>query len=42
MITGFLAGEIYRFVVQKNWTIKMPAGVPTAVAKSFSRWLQHC
>ncbi|WP_131502823.1 PTS cellobiose transporter subunit IIC [Exiguobacterium sp. s166] len=36
MITGFLAGEIYRFVVQKNWTIKMPAGVPTAVAKSFS------
>lgn len=36
MITGFLAGEIYRFVVQKNWTIKMPDGVPPAVAKSFS------
>lgn len=36
MITGFLSGEIYRFVVQKNWTIKMPDGVPPAVAKSFS------
>ncbi|WP_044893475.1 PTS cellobiose transporter subunit IIC [Bacillus alveayuensis] len=36
MITAFLAGEIYRWIVQKNWTIKMPKGVPTAVSKSFS------
>ncbi len=36
MITGFLSAEMYRFVVQKNWTIKMPDGVPPAVAKSFS------
>ncbi|OYD09182.1 PTS cellobiose transporter subunit IIC [Paludifilum halophilum] len=36
MITGFFAGEIYRFFVQKKWTIKMPASVPPAVAKSFA------
>lgn len=36
MITAFTAGEIYRKVVQKNITIKMPAGVPPAVAKSFA------
>ena len=36
MITGFVAGEIYRKAVQKDITIKMPAGVPPAVAKSFA------
>lgn len=36
MITGFVAGEFYRFFVQRDWTIKMPAGVPPAVAKSFA------
>lgn len=36
MITGFIAGELYRFFVQRDWTIKMPAGVPPAVAKSFA------
>lgn len=36
MITAFLSGEIYRRIVQKNLTIKMPAGVPPAVAKSFA------
>ncbi|AMX83481.1 oligo-beta-mannoside permease IIC protein [Geobacillus subterraneus] len=36
MMTAFIAGEIYRKVVQKNITIKMPAGVPPAVAKSFA------
>ncbi|MGA9172888.1 MAG: PTS cellobiose transporter subunit IIC, partial [Thermoactinomyces sp.] len=36
MIAAFLAAEIYRFIVQKDITIKMPAGVPPAVAKSFS------
>ncbi|QPA32399.1 PTS cellobiose transporter subunit IIC [Thermaerobacillus caldiproteolyticus] len=36
MITAFIAGEIYRAIVQKNITIKMPAGVPPAIAKSFS------
>ncbi|ANB58803.1 PTS system, cellobiose-specific IIC component [Anoxybacillus sp. B7M1] len=36
MIVAFLAGEIYRWVVQKDITIKMPAGVPPAVSRSFS------
>jgi PTS system cellobiose-specific IIC component len=36
MITAFVATEIYRKVVQKNITIKMPAGVPPAVSKSFA------
>ncbi|WP_134684830.1 PTS cellobiose transporter subunit IIC [Brevibacillus migulae] len=36
MISAFLAAEIYRWAVQKNFTIKMPDGVPPAVARSFS------
>ncbi|OZU88261.1 PTS system, cellobiose-specific IIC component [Virgibacillus indicus] len=36
IFTAFIAAELYRFFVQKDWTIKMPAGVPGAVAKSFS------
>ncbi len=36
MMTAFLATEIYRRMVQKNITIKMPPGVPPAVAKSFT------
>lgn len=36
MITAFLAGEIYRKIVQRNLTIKMPPGVPPAVSKSFA------
>lgn len=36
MITGFISSEIYRFVVQKDITIKMPTGVPPAVSKSFA------
>ncbi|MCR4371547.1 MULTISPECIES: PTS cellobiose transporter subunit IIC [Bacillus amyloliquefaciens group] len=36
MMTAFLSGEIYRRIVQRNLTIKMPAGVPPAVAKSFA------
>lgn len=36
ILASFIAVEIYRKIVQKNWTIKMPAGVPDAVSKSFS------
>lgn len=36
MLTAFIATEIYRRLVQRNITIKMPAGVPPAVAKSFA------
>lgn len=36
IFTAFIAAELYRFFVQKNWTIKMPSGVPEAVSRSFS------
>lgn len=36
IITAFVSAELYRFFTQKNWTIKMPPGVPDAVSKSFS------
>ncbi|MDP4144461.1 MAG: PTS cellobiose transporter subunit IIC [Bacillota bacterium] len=36
IIAAIIATEIYRKVIEKNWTIKMPEGVPTAVSKSFS------
>ncbi|MGL5124824.1 MAG: PTS cellobiose transporter subunit IIC [Fusobacteriaceae bacterium] len=36
MFTGIFATEIYRKIIQKGWTIKMPDGVPPAVSKSFS------
>ncbi|WPC39206.1 PTS cellobiose transporter subunit IIC [Clostridium sp. JS66] len=36
MIAAFIATEIYRRIVQKNWTIKMIEGVPEAVSKSFA------
>lgn len=28
IVTAFVSAELYRFFTQKNWTIKMPAGVP--------------
>lgn len=36
IFTAFVAAELYRFFVEKNWTIKMPPGVPDAVSRSFS------
>ncbi|WP_314065172.1 PTS sugar transporter subunit IIC [uncultured Vagococcus sp.] len=36
MITAILAVEIFRWVVQKGWVIKMPDSVPSNVATSFS------
>ena len=36
IFTAFISAELYRFFVRKEWTIKMPPGVPDAVAKSFS------
>ncbi|MFV9510574.1 PTS cellobiose transporter subunit IIC [Tepidibacillus sp. LV47] len=35
MILAILSTEIYRKIIQKNIVIKMPDGVPPAVAKSF-------
>ena len=36
IITAIFSVEIYRWVVQKGWTIKMPASVPGAVSRSFT------
>lgn len=36
IFTAFISAELYRFFVNKEWMIKMPAGVPGAVSKSFS------
>lgn len=39
IIVSLIATEIFRFLIQKNFTIKMPQGVPTAVARSFAALL---
>ncbi|SEO14779.1 PTS system, cellobiose-specific IIC component [Amphibacillus marinus] len=36
IFTAFIASELYQLFVNKNLTIKMPAGVPGAVSRSFS------
>lgn len=36
IFTSFIASELYRYFVKKNWVIRMPAGVPDAVSRSFS------
>ncbi|MDQ0222612.1 PTS sugar transporter subunit IIC [Streptococcus moroccensis] len=36
MIVGILATRIYVFILDKNWTIKMPDGVPPFISKTFS------
>lgn len=35
IIIALVSTEIYRYIIQKDITIKMPAGVPPSVAKSF-------
>lgn len=36
IFTAFISAELNRYFINKGWTIKMPAGVPGAVSKSFS------
>ncbi|KAF0426452.1 PTS cellobiose transporter subunit IIC [Pediococcus acidilactici] len=36
LLVAIVSTEIYRIIVQKNLTIKMPDGVPPTVAKSFT------
>ncbi|WP_067839628.1 PTS cellobiose transporter subunit IIC [Amphibacillus sediminis] len=36
IFTAFISAELYQFFTSKNLTIKMPAGVPDAVSRSFS------
>lgn len=36
IVVAMISAEIYRWFIQKNIAIKMPAGVPDVVSKSFS------
>lgn len=36
IIVALVTTRIYRFIVKKNWVIKMPEGVPPFIEKSFS------
>lgn len=42
MIVAYISAMIYCWVVKKNWTIKMPASVPPAVANSFTALIPAC
>ncbi len=39
LLTALIVGEIYRFLVQKNFTIKLPDSVPKAVSAQFTALL---
>lgn len=39
MIIALLIGELYRFLLQKNFVIKLPSSVPPSVSRSFTALL---
>lgn len=39
IIIAIVAVEVFRFTIQRNWTIKMPESVPKLVADSFSSFI---
>lgn len=39
LIVALVSGEIYRFLVQKNFTIKLPKSVPGSVSRQFTALL---
>lgn len=36
LLTALIVGELYRMMVQRKWTIKLPASVPQAVSRQFT------
>lgn len=36
LVAGFLTVRLYAAIVRRNWTIKMPAGIPPTVSRAFS------
>jgi len=36
IVVGFLSVKLFRLVIEKDWTIKMPEGVPPTVSRAFS------
>ena len=39
LFTAIISVELFRFAIKRNWTIKMPDGVPPAVSESFDALL---
>ncbi|VYT69981.1 PTS cellobiose transporter subunit IIC [Clostridium tertium] len=42
IIGSFVSTRIYVWAIKRNWTIKMPDGVPPTVAKSFAALIPGC
>lgn len=42
IISAFSFTRVYVWAIKKNWTIKMPEGVPPTVAKSFAALIPGC
>lgn len=42
MFVGCLVPTLYIFIINKGWTIKLPAGVPPMVSNSFSSLIPMC
>lgn len=42
ILAAFVASRLYVYFIKKNWTIKMPDGVPPTVAKSFAALIPAC
>ena len=36
IVVGFLSVKLFKLVIEKDWTIKMPEGVPPTVSRAFS------
>lgn len=36
LLTALISVELFRFAIKRNWTIKMPKGLPEMVSQSFS------
>lgn len=36
IIVGIISARLYVFIIDKNWTIKMPDGVPPTISRTFS------
>ena len=42
IIGSFISTRVYVWAIKRNWTIKMPDGVPPTVAKSFAALIPGC
>lgn len=42
ILIGLVVGEMFAFVVRRNWVIKLPDSVPSSVSRSFSAVIPGC